>query len=64
MPSDSPDTEICEGCKDPEQRLVYAQYGINLQAHRLSSRFCSSCLHAELLALGLATEHPNWTPVA
>lgn len=64
MSSSPPKTEICEGCENPEQRIVHAQYGLSLQAHGLSSRFCSSCLRAELLALGLATEHPDRGPVA
>lgn len=63
MLPDSPDAKDCEGCKNPEQRLVQAQFGISLQVHGLSSRFCSSCLRSELLARGLAVEHPDWTPV-
>lgn len=54
---------LCESCLDPRQRVVHAQFGISLASHGLASRFCSSCLYAELVALGLRVVHPDWSPV-
>lgn len=59
MSANSLRATVCESCEDSSQRIVHAQYGISLPAHGLSSRFCSSCVRAELLVLGLAAEHPD-----
>lgn len=48
---DTKDEKTCEGGCGSTQ-LVIAQYGISLRSLGLSSRFCSSCLYAELKRLG------------
>lgn len=55
--------EICEACENPDERIVIAMYGISLWQHGLQRRFCSSCLHQELVARGLWTDNPHGKPI-
>lgn len=50
---------VCQGCENPDERVVLAQHGISLSNLGLGGKFCGSCLHQELDALGLARHFPE-----